>query len=126
MREDSRAFFSEGSYRLAGVLLRKAEALEQDGLPALEQDGSASEEGSSGDDRGSAGGSSMGSTGDHGVSCMRVVLEHGVLPSPIASLSVSCLPYPSCVRWKTSDTCVGTGSSTMDRSAELLRILMAA
>lgn len=64
MRDDGRAFFSEGSYRLAGVLLRKEDTLERDGLPALERDGASSEEGSSGDERGgTASDSSTASTG---------------------------------------------------------------
>jgi hypothetical protein len=64
MRDDGRAFFGDGSYRLAGVLLRKDDTLERDGLPTLEHDGASSEEGSSGDERGgNASDSSTASTG---------------------------------------------------------------
>ena len=64
MRDDGRAFFGDGSYRLAGVLLRKEDTLERDVLPTLERDGASSEEGSSGDERGgTASDSSTASTG---------------------------------------------------------------
>jgi hypothetical protein len=76
MRDNGRAFFGDGSYRLAGVLLRKEDTLERDGLPALERDGAGSEEGSSGDERGSASDSSTASTGttDRSAELLRILM----------------------------------------------------
>ena len=85
MRDNGRAFFSEGSYRLAGVLLRKEDTLERDSLPALDRDGASSEEGGSGDEHGSASDSSTASTGaaekslaSHRTCCIQCTQHTGI------------------------------------------------
>lgn len=63
MRAEGRAFFSDASYRLAGVLLRK-EAWQQGSQATLEQASAGSEDGgSSGDERSGGDRSSIASAG---------------------------------------------------------------